>query len=210
MRVLVCLVLLLCSVGALAANSTYYATPGMSIRSPLPNSKLILDSSYLILDLTNGLFYLNVSTYFSNGQTSGDLPVATVIGSLTFQSPGEMLFSYINENSSYCQQARSAPSLCGSPSYLQQLTNGPFTFGAFPSSGNVQRLTLESSTSNPNPNPLGPINFLGAFQPITYTCIGFGDVVDGDVVVEDTGEESFCTLITIRYDYNRWFLVWGV
>jgi hypothetical protein len=181
MSPLVPLLLLLFSSVAYSVNSTYVSTPGIAIRSPLPNSKLILDISYLILDPDAGLFYLNVSSYFSDGTVSGDLPVATAIGNLAFQSPGVILFSYPSENSSYCQQARSSPSLCGSPAYLQQITNGEFTFGAHPSTGAVTTLTIESSTSNPNPNPLGPLNFLGAYQAITYSCVGVCEELQSQV-----------------------------
>jgi hypothetical protein len=201
MRSLVCLLSLLVGL-SVAVNSTYYACPGMAIRSPLPNSKLIADCTYLNLDLDNGLFYLNLTSYFSNGQTSGDLPVATAIGNLAFQAPGIMMFSYPSQNSSYCQQARSSPSLCGDPAYLQQLTDGPFYFGAHPSSGNVQTLTIQSTSSNPNPNPLGPINFLGAFQPITYTCIGTCAELQGQVPLPEN-----VSYVVRRLKYGRTYLI---
>lgn len=156
----------------LSVNNTYVSTPGIAIRSPLPDTKLIEENSYLVLDLATGTFYLNISTYFSGPGYSGNLPTATAIGQVTFQEPGVMMFSYINQNSSYCQQARSTPSLCGDPSYLQQITDGLFAFGTFPSAGNVQTLTLEAYSSNPNPNPNGPLNWLGAYQAVTYSCVG--------------------------------------
>lgn len=154
----------------LAANSTLCAEPGIQILSPSgPQTYLIVDRTCFTYDLL-GNFYLNISTYYKSQTISGDLPVATLVGTLTFQQPGLILFSYENDNTSYCIQARSSPPLCP---YLQTLTEGPFVFGAYPETGNIERLTIQSSTANPNPkNPSGPLNFLGATQPITFTCSG--------------------------------------
>ena len=114
-----------------------------------------------------------ISSYYKSETSSGDLPVATLVGTLTLQLPGLMLFSYENVNSSYCQQARSSPPLCP---YLQTLTEGPFVFGQYPASGSngtLTSLSIQSSTANPDPkNPYGTLNFLGAQEPITYTCVG--------------------------------------
>lgn len=155
-----------------AVNSTYVSCPHIPIASLLPNSKLIADCSYLIIDPDNGLFYLNLTSYFSDANSASDLPVATAIGQVTFQLPGVIMFSYPGQNSSYCQQARSSPSLCGDPAYLLEITDGLFAFGTHPSTGNVQTLTLEAYSSNPNPDPSGPMNWLAASQAITYTCVG--------------------------------------
>jgi hypothetical protein len=185
MRVLLCLLSLLVGL-SLAVNSTYSATPGISIRPPIPNTKLILDASHLILDLDAGLFYLNVSTYFSDGTTTGDLPVATATGSVMFQEGGIILFAPTS-----CIQARSYPSLCiDAIPYLLQLINGPFIFGASPPSGNVEELVIQSTTSNPN--PLGPINFLGATQPIIYTCIGTCAELQSQVPTQQNVSYTVC------------------
>lgn len=167
MRALLLLVSLFVAT-SVAVNSTYSATPNKPILPVFANTKLTLDSSYLILDLDAGLFYLNVSTLYENLPVSKELPVATATGYVSFQQGGIIMFT-----PTACIQARSAPSLCDDPNpFLFQLINGPFYFGTVPSTGNVDELTIQSTTSNPNPNPLGPINFLGATQPIAYTCSG--------------------------------------
>lgn len=188
MSPLVPLLLLLLFGSCYAVNSTYSATPGIYIRPLFVNSKLTLDATYLILDLDAGLFYLNVSTYYVDQNSSGDLPVATATGSVMFQNAGEILFAPTS-----CIQARSSPSLCDQANpYLLQLINGPFTFGTQPSTGNVQKLTIQSTTGNPNPNPLGPINFLGAFQPIEYTCSGSCASLNAQVPTPENVSYTVC------------------
>lgn len=155
----------------LATNSTLCSSPNIHILSPSgPPTYLLLNRTCFIYDLEEGKFYTNLTTSYVNSGISKVLPVAWLSGDLLFQAPALMLLSYDNTNSSYCSQAISAPPLCP---FLQTLTEGPFVFGTFPRSGNVQHLSIEASTSNPNPkNPYGPLNFLGANQAITYTCVG--------------------------------------
>lgn len=175
----------LCLLGALAAgadaaNSTYtLASPGVFIRPVLPNTKLELLNSNLTVDLDAGRFYQTVSTYYAGSDRAGTLPLVTLVGYISFNMQGKVLFSFPSTTELYCQQAISSPSLCP---YLQQLVaNVPYVFGAIPSSGNTVQLTLEADSTYEDPITNGPINFLGANQALTFVCSGtcapFGSAV---------------------------------
>lgn len=154
---------------ALATNSTYSVSPTVFIRPPFPNSKLILTSSNLTVDPGAGKFYLTVDTTYSSPQAVGVLPRATLIGNIAWQQPGLVLFSFSGDTSASCFQAlSSSPPLCP---YLQSLVNGPFYFGASPSTGATVAVTLEASTTYIDPNTGVASNFLGANIPLAYVCI---------------------------------------
>lgn len=156
---------------AAAANSTYtLASPRVFIRPPLPNTKLELLGSNLTVDLDAGRFYQTVSTYFASNERAGTLPTVTLVGYISFNLQGKVLFSFPSTTELYCQQSISSPSLCP---YLQQLVaNVPYVFGAIPSSGNTVELTLSADATYIDPITNGPINFLGANQALTFACAG--------------------------------------
>jgi len=164
-------VLVLAAAPAAAANSTYtLASPRVFIRPPLPNTKLELLGSNLTVDLDAGRFYQTVSTYYAGNDRAGSLPLVTLVGYISFNMEGKVLFSFPSATELYCQQAISSPSLCP---YLQQLVaNVPYVFGAIPSSGNTEQLTLEADSTYVDPLTNGPINFLGANQALTFVCAG--------------------------------------
>lgn len=165
---------------AAAANSTYtLASPRVFIRPPLPNTKLELLGSNLTVDLDAGRFYQTVSTYFAGNDRAGSLPLVTLVGYISFNIEGKVLFSFPSATELYCQQAISSPSLCP---YLQQLVaNVPYVFGAIPSSGNTEQLTLEADSTYVDPITNGPINFLGANQALAFACAGTCEPFGGGV-----------------------------
>lgn len=181
-------VLVLAAAPAAAANSTYtLASPRVFIRPPLPNTKLELLGSNLTVDLDAGRFYQTVATYYAGNDRAGSLPLVTLVGYISFNIKGNVLFSFPSATELYCQQAISSPSLCP---YLQQLVaNVPYEFGAIPSSGNTVELTLEADSTYVDPITNGPINFLGANQALTFTCAGTCEPFGGGVPPAPLPEE---------------------
>lgn len=167
---LVALVLLAALVGTRATNSTYSVAPTVMIRPIFPNSKLILTASNLTVDPDAGRFYLTVDCTYSGQAGVGVLPRATLVGRIAWQQPGLVMFSFADDTSASCQQPlSSSPPLCP---YIQELVNGPFYFGASPSTGATVALTLEASTTYIDPMTNQPLNFLGASIPLAYVCEG--------------------------------------
>lgn len=161
------LVLLHLMHAALATNSTYAVSPDVFIQPPFVNSKLLLRASNLTVDPAAGRFYLTVDATYASSQGAGVLPRATLVGSIAWQLPGLVLFSFAGDSDASCSQPlSSAPPLCP---YLQRLVNGPFYFGASPSSGATLVVTLEASNAGPSS---ASVNFLGASIPLAYVCIG--------------------------------------
>lgn len=165
------LLVLIFAAVALAANSTFSAQPNEPIWPYTTTSKLRLDSSYLVLDLPNGLFYLNATvTYSSSSIGPGQLPPITLVGNVYLQSDGTVAFAYRNQNASYCQQAQSSPPMCP---FLQTLTSGAFKVVYQPTNGDsLNTLAFAASSNIIDPNTGKLMNFLGAASAFTYTCLG--------------------------------------
>lgn len=183
---------------ALATNSTYSVSPTVFIRPPFPNTKLILTSSNLTVDPATGRFYLTVDTTYSSPQAVGVLPRATLIGTISWQQPGLVLFSFSGDTSDSCSQPlSSSPPLCP---YLQTLVNGPFYFGADPSTGATVVVTLEASTTYIDPVTNGASNFLGANIPLAYVCDGTCEEFGAEVPPSPLPANSS---VTVRLEYLR-------
>lgn len=162
---------------AQAANSTYVSYPNVLMAPPLENTKLLLQSTFLILDVANQFFYLNVSTHFYAPGISLELPVATLSGSFSITSDQDILLSYSvgTDPSSTgatptCIQKISSPPLC--PTYLQGITGGPWKAAWDDRSGSNYFITITPASSYIDPNTGYPANFLGAQSTFDYDCIG--------------------------------------
>ena len=193
-------------------NSTYtLASPRVFIRPPLPNTKLELLGSNLTVDLEGGRFYQTVDNYFASNDRTGSLPRVTLVGYVSFNQQGKVIFSFPSTTELYCQQAISSPSLCP---YLQQLvSNVPYVFGAIPSSGNTQELTLMADDTYIDPITNGPINFLGANQALTFVCSGtcepFGGQVPPAPLPDNiTADVRARKLLALDTCYKRCFGAW--
>lgn len=172
MRALVVFLLLIGALCARAVNSTYTASPNLMLRPPFPNSKLLLVSTNFTVDPDAGRFVLTIDTSYSSPfprGAVGPLPRTTLIGSITWQLPGIVMFSFTGENSVSCQQATSSPPMCP---YLESLVDGPFVFGATPSTGATLGVVFQALTTYIDPITQKPRDFLGSYVPFYYVCVG--------------------------------------
>lgn len=156
-----------------AANSTYAASPFVSITTPFPNtnSKLLLKDGALTLDPEAGRFYMAVNLAYTDSLGPRDLHTVYLAGDFFLQAPSYVLFSYDARNCTDCcvEAQRNSPSMCP---YLLTLTGGPFLYASNPSSASEPSETLLISESTDVIDPVTGklMNFLGAFIPFTWTC----------------------------------------
>lgn len=156
----------------LAQNSTFHAQPFVFITQPFPQtSKLQLKNAFLMIDFAGGNFYMNATLFYQDQSGPRDLHPVYLGGYIYFQNPGVIEFDYSAVNCSTCcrEAAVNAPPMCP---YMEKLTGGSFTFGAYPSVGLTQRLDIKTSSTLVDPNTGLLMNFFGALEPFSWTCVG--------------------------------------
>ena len=170
--VFVFLVTTLTLVGAL--NNTFIASPNVNIRPPFPtNSKLLLRSAYLILDIDNGAFYSNWTLMYSDQSGPRELNAVRVNGYVLFTANPALIrfdFAATNTSLSCTEVAVNSPPMCP---YLQTLLSSSWSYGTYPANGsNVIRLDIQAYADPADPNTGKQMNFLGATIPFSWTCSG--------------------------------------